>query len=280
MNRVVLADSAVWMREAAGDPEIAGKVNLAYLDPPFNTGGVFYVGTASGGRARGERKAYRDDRSHEEYGEFARETLEALKPLLAINASVFVHIDARTVHLWRTALDGAFGSKGFVNEIVWAYRTGGSARRRYPAKHDTILWYANGPGYVFHPEAVAVRAERRNHMRRAVSADGSAVRTIRSNGKVYEYPEDAGACPTDVWTDISALNQRDPERTGYATQKPVALLQRIIAGSSEPGDLVLDPFCGSGTTLAAAQSLGRRWIGVDSSEEAISVAEKRVSDER
>jgi len=276
MNRLVLADNVTWMREAAEDPDIAGQVDLAYMDPPFNTGGVFYVGTASGGRARGEREAYRDVRKPPEYAVFARQVLTAMKPLLAVNASVFVHIDARTVHVWRTALDEVFGPKGFVNEIIWAYRTGGVARRRYPAKHDTILWYANGPGYVFHPEAVAVPSERRNHMRRAVSADGSAVRTIRSNGKVYEYPEDAGACPTDVWTDISPLNQRDPERVGYATQKPLALLTRIIAGSSEPGDLVLDPFCGSGTTLVAAHRLGRRWIGVDSSEEAIRIAEGRL----
>lgn len=275
-GRLILGDNLAAMRALAEEPDLRGRVVLCYMDPPFNTGGAFYVGTANGGRAAGERAAYTDRRGLDEYLAFMRERLEALAPLMAPNGSVFLHADARTVHHLKVLMDGVFGARRFVNEIVWHYRSGGVARTRYAAKHDTILWYACGSRPVFHPEAVAVPRGRDNHMKRTVNAAGEAVRTIRSGGRVYEYPAEAAAVPDDVWCDISHLNQRDPERTGYATQKPLALLSRILAGSSDEGDLVLDPFCGSGTTLVAAQRLGRQWIGIDASEEAVRIAGERL----
>jgi site-specific DNA-methyltransferase (adenine-specific)/adenine-specific DNA-methyltransferase len=258
---------------------VAGSVNLVYMDPPFNTGGTFYVGGLSGGRGATDTVAYRDRRGLDEYSAFMRDRLEALKPLLAPRASVYLHADARTIHYLKVMMDGVFGLDAFVNEIIWHYRSGGTARKRYSAKHDTILWYAPNGEPAFNREAVSTldRADRSNHMKRVVNEAGESVRTIRSNGKIYEYPAEGGAPPDDVWDDISHLNQRDPERTGYATQKPLALLERIILGSSNEGDLVLDPFCGSGTTLVAAQRLNRRWIGIDASDAAIDVARRRVS---
>jgi site-specific DNA-methyltransferase (adenine-specific)/adenine-specific DNA-methyltransferase len=264
------------MQDLARDPDVCGRVALVYMDPPFNTGGSFYVGGKNGGRAISETPAYADARTLPEYLDFMAVRIAALLPLLSENASVFLHADARTIHYLKVLMDEAFGAQKFVNEIIWHYRSGGTARNRYAAKHDTILWYANGKDPVFHREAVAVRSERRNHMKRVTAEDGRTVRTIRSNGKVYEYPAEDSLPPTDVWTDISHLHQKDPERTGYATQKPEALLERIIAGSSDPGDLVLDPFCGSGTTLAAAKRLGRRFIGIDASDAAIGICRERL----
>jgi site-specific DNA-methyltransferase (adenine-specific)/adenine-specific DNA-methyltransferase len=264
------------MRRLAEDPDVRGRVALVYMDPPFNTGGVFHVGGRNGGRSVSETPAYRDDAPLDEYLAGMTERLRALTPLLAENASVFLHADARVIHYLKVAMDGLFGRERFVNEIIWRYKSGGAAKSRYASKHDTILWYANGPEPVFNPEAVSARSVRRNHMKRTVNAEGHAVRTIRSNGKIYEYREDRRTPPCDVWDDISHLNQRDPERTGYATQKPEALLERIVLGSSNAGDLVLDPFCGSGTTLAVAAKHGRRWIGMDASEAAMEIAGRRL----
>ena len=278
-SRLLHGDNLALMRELADDPDVAGRVHLVYMDPPFNTGGTFYVGGSSGGRGATDTVAYRDNLELDEYVEFMRERIEALKPLLAPGASVFLHADARAIHYLKVLMDEAFGLDAFMNEIIWHYRSGGTARKRYSAKHDTILWYAPCGDPVFNREAVSTleRANRNNHMKRTVNAAGETVRTIRSSGKIYEYPAEGGAPPDDVWDDISHLNQRDPERTGYATQKPLALLDRIIAGSSNSEDLVLDPFCGSGTTLVAAQRLGRQWIGIDASDAAIEVCKHRVS---
>ncbi|HEY3265661.1 MAG TPA: site-specific DNA-methyltransferase [Armatimonadota bacterium] len=275
-GRLIHGDNLEAMRGLADDADVRGRVALCYMDPPFNTGGAFYVGTANGGRAAGETPAYLDRKTMAEYLDGMRERIAALAPLLAENASVFLHADARTIHYLKVLMDEAFGAGGFVNEIIWRYRSGGTARNRYSAKHDTILWYANGPKPTFHREAVSRPVERRNHMKRTLNAGGEAVRTIRSNGKTYEYPAEPVEPPSDVWDDISHLNQRDPERTGYATQKPLGLLERIIAGSSSEGDLVLDPFCGSGTTLEAAERLNRRWIGIDASAAAIEICGRRL----
>lgn len=277
-GRLLLGDNLPLMRQLAAEPAVAGLVNLVYMDPPFNTGGTFYMGGSSGGRGATVTVAYRDRWGLGEYLAFMRDRLVALRPLLAPRASVFLHADARTIHYLKVLMDEVYGIDAFVNEIIWHYRSGGTARKRYSAKHDTILWDAPNGDPVFNRHAVSTldRSARNNHMKRTQNAAGEAVRTIRSNGTTYEYPAEGGIPPDDVWDDISHLNQRDPERTGYATQKPEALLERIILGSSNEGDLVLDPFCGSGTTLAVAQRLGRRWMGIDASDAAIVVCRRRL----
>lgn len=269
-------DNLKIMAALAEDPTVRANVALVYMDPPFNTGGAFHVGGAHGGRTASGTPAYRDDEPIDDYLNGMRARFEALKPLLTGDASVFVHADARVIHYLKVMLDEQLGRNRLVNEVIWRYKSGGVSKSRYAAKHDTILWYANGPKYVFNADAVAIPARRRNHMKRVVNARGDTVRTIHSNGKIYEYPEDRMAPPSDVWDDISHLNQRDPERTGYATQKPEALLERIILGSSNPGNLVLDPFCGSGTTLAVARKHGRRSIGIDASAASMEIAGKRL----
>ena len=167
---------------------------------------------------------------------------------------------------------------GFKSEIIWHYQSGGRSQRLYARKHDTILLYTKSAEYCFHAERIGERrgTHKRNHMRKQVGEDGSVTWTIRAGERVYSYHEDTLMTPTDVWGDISHLHQRDPERNGYATQKPAALLERILLASSEENDLVLDCFCGSGVTPAIAEQLARRWIACDASPLAIQLTQQRL----
>jgi site-specific DNA-methyltransferase (adenine-specific) len=257
--------------------ELAGKVDLIYIDPPFMTGRIF---------GNGEHIAYRDiwDEGLDSYLQWLYETLTLLHVLLASDGSLYVHLDWRATHYAKIVLDEIFGATsqaqgaGFKNEIIWHYQSGGRARRYYARKHDTLLLYTKSAHYCFHSERVSPRrgASRRNHMRREVGPDGRITWTIRAGGRVYSYDEDTAMLLPDVWSDISHLHQKDPERIGYATQKPEALLERVLLASSEEHDLVLDCFCGSGVVPAVAERLGRRWIVCDNSDVAASMTKDRL----
>jgi len=185
-------------------------------------------------------------------------------------------------------LDEVFGfnplanGPGFKNEITWHYQSGGRSNRNYARKHDTILFYTKSAQYCFHSERASEKrgSHKRNHMRKEVGTDGKILWTIRSAGHTYAYHEDTPMSLADVWNDISHLHQKDPERTGYATQKPEALLERILLVSSEENDLVLDCFCGSGVTAVVAERLGRRWIVCDKSDQAITITHERLLREK
>jgi site-specific DNA-methyltransferase (adenine-specific) len=179
------------------------------------------------------------------------------KRLLTPSGSLFVHLDYREVHYVKVLLDGIFGRKGFINEIIWAYDYGGRPKNRWPAKHDTILWYANNPSlYTFNYAAI----------------DRIPYMTPRMVG-----PEKAarGKTPTDVWWQ-TIVPTGGKEKTGYPTQKPLKLLERIIQVHSNPGETVLDFFAGSGSTGEAAARHGRGFVLVDQSAEAIKVMKKRL----
>ncbi|HJT57537.1 MAG TPA: site-specific DNA-methyltransferase [Ktedonobacteraceae bacterium] len=258
-------------------PEFAGKINLIYIDPPFMTGRTF--------NCDGEL-AYSDtwNNNLDAYIQWLYETFVALHGLLANDGSLYVHLDWRVIHYARVILDEIFGSEpnakgsGFKNEIIWHYQSGGRSQRGYARKHDTILLYTKSAKYCFHTERIGERrgAQKRNHMRKRIDTDGHVYWTIRSAGRTYIYDEDQLMTPSDVWSDISHLHQKDPERNGYATQKPAALLERIMLASSEEHDLILDCFCGSGVTPAVADQLGRRWIACDQSELAIRLTRQRL----
>ncbi len=258
-------------------PEFANNVHLIYVDPPFMTGRNFMSGT---------QLAYSDrwDNNFDTYLQWLYETFVMLHLLLSETGSLYVHLDWRATHYARVILDEVFGfspdaeGPGFKNEIIWHYQSGGRAQKYFARKHDTILLYTRSAQYCFHGERIGERrgAQKRNHMRKEVGDDGRISWTIRSAGRTYTYAEDTPMTPTDVWSDISHLHQKDPERNGYATQKPAALLERIILASSEENDLVLDCFCGSGVTPAVAEQLGRRWIACDQSELAIQVTRERL----
>ncbi len=257
--------------------DFSAGISLIYIDPPFMTGRNF--------SSRNE-VAYSDkwDNNLDGYLQWLYETFIALHRLLTQEGSLYVHLDWRVTHYARVMLDEIFGfspnaeGPGFKSEIIWRYQSGGRSHRCYARKHDTILLYSKSARYCFHGERIGERrgTHKRNHMRKEVGSDGRVTWTIRSAGKVYTYDEDTIMTLSDVWSDISHLHQKDPERNGYATQKPAALLERIVLASSEENDLVLDCFCGSGVTPAVAEQLNRRWIACDQSKLAITLTRERL----
>ncbi|MFN3706016.1 MAG: DNA-methyltransferase [Thermoflexales bacterium] len=246
----------------------AGSFALIYLDPPFNTAS-----------RRVATNGHFDDAlgSPTDYIHWMRPRLQAMHRLLSTEGSLFFHCDWRLSHHVRLLLDEVFeverGEGQFVNEIIWRYGLGAARSSRHlPRKHDTIFWYSRSRNYCFQPlrepPTPAMLNKYRHH-----DADGR--RYMLSYGRRYYLKE--GKLLSDVW-DIPAISPTARERVGYPTQKPVALLERILALASRPGDWVLDPFCGSGTTLVAAQQLGRRWVGIDINPDAIRLARQRLMD--
>jgi site-specific DNA-methyltransferase (adenine-specific) len=250
-------------------------VALAYMDPPFATGAArrlqsirLGVGERKRPGFRGEATryevtsdlAYEDGLPLREHLAALRLRVEEVRRVLAPHGSLYLHVDWRTVHHVRLMLDEVFGAERFLNEIVWAYDYGGRSRDRWPRKHDTILWYAKGEHWLFDREAV----DRVPYLAPGLVGPEKAAR---------------GKLPTDVWW-MTIVPTGGKERTGYPTQKPVRLLARIVAASSRPGDLVLDPYAGSGTTGVAAARLGRRWLLVDRNPDAVAIARRRLEAER
>lgn len=261
-----------------------GRVNLVYLDPPFLTGKTFEARVRVGakewktGRGSLVLRAYQDNQTREAYLEKMRAVLVNARALMASDALIYVHIDWRMHPYLRLLMDEIFGEGCFLNEIIWAYQSGGSARRYFPRKHDVILMYSKTKDYDFHIQDVAevVPGGRENHMKRHVDADGRVYRSIRSGGRVYTYYDDDPVVPGDVWTDVNHLQQKDPQRTGYDTQKPLRLLERIIRSSSRPGGLVMDLFAGSGTTAEAAVKNGRRFLAADENPLSMQLVHRRT----
>lgn len=268
-----------------GDPSIsleslAGEVNLIYIDPPFATGQDFsyqmQVGDTEWIKKPSviEEKAYRDTWGNSGdltlYLQTMFDRLVLARELLSDDGSIYVHLDYHVSHLLRAIMDDIFGSESFRNDITWCY-TGSYApgQKAYSHKHDVILFYTKGRQWIWHPyEAKIQFAE--STKTRAHHADGSFGKRRSGPLPEFKYPE-------DWWQDIPAL-KAGYERVGFDTQKPKALLYRIIEISSDQGSLVCDFFCGSGTTMVAAEELGRRWIGCDLSRYAIQVTRKRMLD--
>lgn len=281
-GRYVRADLAERIGEIAD--AYRGQVQLIYMDPPFYTGQSFAYAQPVGEEGyRGGRKinhiAYRDPAGDRDaYLSLMRRVFVCARDMLTESGSLYLHVDYRAAAHLRLLLDDVFGEEHFVNEIIWHYRSGGRSVHHFSRKHDNLYLYRKSDACFFDIESVGEeRGEApRNHMKRQVDEYGRVYFSIRSAGREYRYYADEKVYPSDVWDDISHLQQRDPERTGYDTQKPLALLERIISVSSRPEDLVADLFAGSGTTLAAAQKLNRRWLGVDSSAFSMAVVRKRL----
>lgn len=279
-NRLIFGDNLASLAALAGDPirqeiEATGGIRLIYLDPPFATGDQFHMDVLIGDPATKLRlPAYRDawQGGLSGYLSMLAPRLQRLYGLLAEDGSLYFHCDFRAAPHARLLLDEIFGPNRLLNEIVWTYGLGNAnTQRAFGRKHDTILLYTKSDNYIFNrlrgPVTPAMAAKYR-HTR----PDGT--RFMRSYGK--EYDLQGGKPIGSVW-DIPAVAATSKERVGYPTQKPQALLKRIIEASSNPGDLVLDPFCGAGTTLAAANRLDRRWIGCDAGELAIWTSRKRLA---
>ncbi|HLD94279.1 MAG TPA: site-specific DNA-methyltransferase [Anaerolineales bacterium] len=246
------------------------SVNLIYIDPPFNTGkkqsrtrlrtvrsedgdrtgfkGQRYKTTVLGSRTFGDQ--------FDDYLAFLEPRLLEAHRVLAADGSFYFHVDYREVHYCKVLLDEIFGRGKFLNEIIWAYDYGGRAKDRWPAKHDNILYYVkDNKRYVFNVDDI----ERIPYMAPALVGEEKAAR---------------GKLPTDTWWH-TIVSPTGKEKTGYPTQKPLGILRRIITASSNPGDLVLDFFAGSGTTGVAAMELGRRFLLIDNNREAIDIMKER-----
>ncbi len=252
-----------------------GCVDLIYVDPPFGTGQVRRLDSIRLGRGPLSRRgfgdrthayevvssiAYRDDLSLSDYLHFLEVRLVEMHRVLAKTGSMYLHLDFRTVHYARMLMDSIFGPERFLNEIIWAYDFGGRARDKWPRKHDNILWYAKSDRWTFNRDDI----DRLPYMAPGLVGPEKAAR---------------GKLPTDVWW-MTIVPTSSRERTGYPTQKPLKLLERIVRASSNPGDLVADFFCGSGTAGVAAQRLGRRVLLVDESSEAVQITTRRLDSER
>jgi len=265
--------------------ERMGTAQVVYIDPPFMTGDTFDRRRrfgAKGWRTGSPAPAYPGYTdcytSRDAYVGMLRGFIENAWLLLRMEGMLCLHIDRRMSHVARMICDEVFGESCFVNEIIWSYESGGRSMRHFSYKHDTILMYGRSKDYTFDITRVPLkRGEvRHNHMRRGVDEDGRAYSAIRSGGKEYRYYDDEPVYPGDVWTDISHIQQRSPERTGYPTQKPLELLKRLLLPLVQEGDLVMDLCCGSGTSLVAAQQLGCRVLGLDLSPEALLITADRL----
>ena len=238
------------------------SIDLIYLDPPFNS-----------------NKDYKqfDDRwgSTDKYITFLYDRVTLMKTLLKPTGSFYLHCDPTESHYIKVnVLDKIFGRSNFRNEIVWSYNTRTMAANWFAKKHDTIFFYTKSSDYTFNADDIRVPLlEDSLKQYNKIDENGKKYKAQSNNGRTYldEKGQNCGS----VWN-IQILGSRDKERIGYPTQKPVALMERIIKASSNPGDIVLDPFMGSGTTGVAAIKLGRKFIGIDISASALATAKKRI----
>jgi site-specific DNA-methyltransferase (adenine-specific) len=298
-NALFHSDNLSCLRESVS----TSTVDLCYLDPPFysqrkhgKSGGFTDIWSWSGQAERDLSEA--TDGAGGRLPQQSSCLLQGLVPVigkvgllaylahlalrlgeihrvLKPSGSLYLHCDPTASHYVKVLLDSIFIPAGgaFRNEIVWQYKTGGTSRRWFSRKHDTILFYTKSDDYTFNPLKERSFLSHKYGFANIKVLEGNCP-NVHADGKEHPayYTEVA---MRDVW-DIPALRGNQPETNGYPTQKPIALLKRIIEASSNPGDLVLDPYCGSGTTLRVAEDLRREWIGIDESEDAISATRTRL----
>ena len=266
-SSINLADNIEFLSRISDD-----SVNLIYIDPPFNTGAKQSMTslktirdekgdrTGFGGNRyrteRGESRSYLD--TFDDYIGYLAPRLEEAHRILTADGSLFLHIDYRESHYCKIVLDKIFGRDSFMNEIIWSYDYGGRSKRKWPAKHDSIFWYAVDPkNYTFNFDVI----DRIPYMAPSLVGKEKAAR---------------GKIPTDVWWQ-TIVPTNGKERTGYPTQKPLAILERIVKVHSNADEMVMDFFAGSGTTGVAAAKNERLFTLVDANPEAVRVAVKRLA---
>jgi site-specific DNA-methyltransferase (adenine-specific) len=266
-SRVIHGDNLDALGAIASD-----SVDLIYIDPPFNTGKTQKrVQLSTSRAAAGDRTGFGGHRyattrvgsrefadTFDDYLAFLEPRLAEARRVLAPTGSFYFHIDYREAHYCKLLLDSIFGRASFLNEIIWAYDYGARATKKWPAKHDTIFFYAKDPArYVFNTADI----DRIPYMAPGLVGPEKAAR---------------GKLPTDTWWH-TIVSPTGKEKLGYPTQKPLGILRRIVLASSPPGGVVLDFFAGSGTAGAAALECGRSFVLVDESDEAIAVMKKRFA---
>jgi site-specific DNA-methyltransferase (adenine-specific) len=273
-------------------------IDLVYLDPPFNSNQDYNVLFAEqdGSRSAAQIQAFKDSWRWDqeaanaymeivEAGGKVSQAMQAFRQMLGANdmlaylammtprlvelqrvlkatGSIYLHCDPTASHYLKILMDAIFGVRNFRNEIIWFYKTGGASKRHFSRKHDVILFYAKTDDYVFNAQ------KEKSYMMHEYGFKKSDFQKDERGQYTWVYMK-------DVW-EIPSIGSADSQRLGYPTQKPLALLERIIGASTNPGDVVLDPFCGCGTTIDAAQRLDRRWIGIDITSIAIELTKARL----
>ncbi|MFZ1682229.1 MAG: site-specific DNA-methyltransferase [Rhizobiaceae bacterium] len=283
-NRLIWGDNKLVMASLIG--EFKNSIDLIYIDPPFDVGSDFTMAVPIGdakeklGKDQStlEMVAYRDTwgRGTDSYLSMMYERLSLAKDLLSATGSIFVHTDWHVGHLIQSLLEDVFGKRRFMNQIVWWYvnklPTGGQL---FDRQHDVILWFRSGDKHKFNE--IRVESEYKGTQLQTKKVDGKRIPIIHpETGKQVRVMSSDKPCG-DVWR-MNMIHAQSVERVEYATQKPEALLERIIQCCTDEGDLVADFFCGSGTTLAAAEKLARRWIGADLGRFSIHTSRKRLID--
>ncbi|MDL2290810.1 site-specific DNA-methyltransferase [Desulfovibrio sp. OttesenSCG-928-F20] len=275
-NKVIWGDNRLVLSSLKNGPmreaiEAQGGLKLIYIDPPFDVGTDFCmnieVGEKTSDKANSfEEIAYRDTwgRGADSFISMIYERLVLMRDLLADDGSIYVHCDWRLNSLMRIVLEEIFNR--YLNEIIWHYTGGGRAETYFSKKHDSIFWYAKGDSWIFNADSIRIPYK---------ESSGYAKSGIIGKSGRHYAPNPLGTIPDDVW-DIPIINPLAGERLGYPTQKPEVLIERIIKTSSNEGDLVADFFCGSGTTAAVAERLGRKWIACDLGKLAVHTTRKRL----
>lgn len=262
----------------------AGRFDLVYVDPPFNAGGNRKARLAPGEDRASGTHAYVDHfGAVENFLSMLRPRLEALRPCMSDTSSLWLHLSHHTVHEAKAVADKVFGRSHFQGEIIWVPGNGGRKRTGPSVTHQTILIYRKGARMRWNGSESVLRepyadTSLRMHFR-SVDTDGRKYRERVIGGKAYRYYADQGRRIGSVWTDCPAMSANTPltqETTGYPTQKPEKLLERIIVATTSPDSWVLDPMCGSGTTVAVAARLGRPCVGIDKGDVAYKIASERL----
>jgi len=289
-NKLIWGDNKLVMSSLL--QKFSGKIDLIYIDPPFATGADFKFKIKVGEEKKNltkehsilEEKSYRDTWGGglDTYLKYMFERILLMKELLADSGSIYIHLDWHVGHYMKLIMDELFGIDNFRNEIIWAYPAASAQTKSFFVRsHDTILFYSKSESYTFNDDS-EIYMEYSDRVKKNLQTDEKGTFYYRGgshNGKKLArkvYITKTGVFPRDVWNDIPYVRWNTLQYQAFATQKPEALLKRIILASTNKEDLVADFFCGSGTTIATAEKLNRRWIGCDLSRYAIHLTRKRL----
>ncbi len=273
-----VAISSIFDSNAINKINANGGIKLIYIDPPYFTEKDQIM--------KGNNKiAYHDifDHSIEEYMNHIYIHIKLLYEILHQSGSIYIHIDYRTSSYIKIILDEIFGRKNLKGYIIWNINNGAKSKNFWSNQHNDILVYSKSDKFIFNSDSKLLKTEfsessLKTHFRKKDS-NGRAYRERIINSKKYRYFADEGKLVGSVWNDIKSMEANSPlmkEYTKYPTQKPLSLLSRIISASTNEGDIVLDSYCGSGTTLESAEKLNRNWIGIDQADESISIIKRRL----
>ena len=241
------------------------SVDLIYCDILYGTGRNF-----------GDYQDLKPIRSEIETHYISR--IKEMHRVLKSTGSIYLQMDSRISHWVRCILDDIFAYGNFRNELIWCYNTGGKSKKWFSKKHDNILWYSKSSKYIFNYDAISEKRglQKRNNLKKIIE-NGITYFVCRANGKEYRYSENDNILLNDWWIDIAQMQQHHPDRTGYYSQKPKELIERIIKASSNEGDTVADYYLGSGTTAVVCKELNRNFIGCDINPKAIEITKARLN---